>query len=477
MVLLNGCAPAPMPNTPTPPTSVSEPPHDIYAGITDNKAMPFIMIHKSGESLVVTQDINSSNVTGVVWTSADGEAIVIYADREGKPKSTVIGNETILYSNYTSNTVDMTIVHANGKRETFQAKLDTDFLNKIETFIPASTSLVAYSVSNSQRLEQHDTWFYIQSGLYLVSAGTCGLALASGIGIPMGIACGGYLLSTATRVADIYNIDVAPLKSIENGLTLTQCAFVQGSDYLSCVSIILTEAEYIDKKTAEIVSNLPKPPTSTPTPAPPPTRTKIPTRTPRPIPTITSQSISSSNDVLCGQYFSISWKDSSGFEWGWFVFVTPNNVFGLPSSDSLPSEGYYYRIYDTVIDWTPVTYGDGTYTDGSITSFSAYESISSLQSCQQQTQQQPPTQSSTSAQQAQISNEVYFAALRQSPGYSNKNNDVDLLAEIPAGDIVQILGGPEQADGLDWWYVSWNGVTGWLADHTGSGKTIMIFMP
>jgi len=78
--------------------------------------------------------------------------------------------------------------------------------------------------------------------------------------------------------------------------------------------------------------------------------------------------------------------------------------------------------------------------------------------------------------QAQISNEIYFAALRKTPGYSNKNNDIDLLANVPAGATVQILGGPEQADGLNWWNVSWNGITGWMADHTGSGKTIMIFL-
>ena len=70
-------------------TATNEPPHEIYAGFTENKAMPFIMIHQSGESLVVTQDNNSSKITGVVWTSADGQSIVIYADSDGYPKSAV----------------------------------------------------------------------------------------------------------------------------------------------------------------------------------------------------------------------------------------------------------------------------------------------------------------------------------------------------------------------------------------------------
>ncbi len=87
-----------------------------------------------------------------------------------------------------------------------------------------------------------------------------------------------------------------------------------------------------------------------------------------------------------------------------------------------------------------------------------------------------PTKSSQSSQ-AKISNEVFYAAIRKSPGYSNKTDSSDIVAEVPKGDIVQVLGGPKKADGLNWWQVSWNGTTGWMADHTGSGKTLMIFLP
>lgn len=79
---------------------------------------------------------------------------------------------------------------------------------------------------------------------------------------------------------------------------------------------------------------------------------------------------------------------------------------------------------------------------------------------------------------AQISNEIYFAALRQSPGFRGKNDKTDVLAKVPAGEVVQILlSEPQSADGLSWWYVSWGGVSGWMADHTGSGKVILLFLP
>lgn len=79
---------------------------------------------------------------------------------------------------------------------------------------------------------------------------------------------------------------------------------------------------------------------------------------------------------------------------------------------------------------------------------------------------------------AQISNEIYFAALRQSPGFRGKNDKTDVLAKVPAGEVVQILlSEPQSVDDLAWWYVSWGGVKGWMADHTGSGKVILLFLP
>ena len=66
--------------------------------------------------------------------------------------------------------------------------------------------------------------------------------------------------------------------------------------------------------------------------------------------------------------------------------------------------------------------------------------------------------------------------LRVSPGYINKT-DNDSIVHVPCGEDVTIINGPSQADGLDWWYVRWNGYQGWMADHTGSGTQILIISP
>ncbi len=78
---------------------------------------------------------------------------------------------------------------------------------------------------------------------------------------------------------------------------------------------------------------------------------------------------------------------------------------------------------------------------------------------------------------AEISGEVSFAAMRNSPGYVGKNDNRDVIVEIPAGSQVEILEGSQSADGLRWWLVSWNDYQGWVAERTGSGKTILVFNP
>lgn len=535
----------------TEPPALTEPSHEIYAGFTDSQIMPFIMVHQSGENLAVMGDINSSDITGIVWNSTDGTSIVIYSDGYGRPAVAVVGEDTILYSNYTDDTVDLTVIQADGTSSMFQAELNTSLLNKITSYAPTSNSLVSYSIPNVRRQEQLDKWFWAKTGLYMLATATCtygtytaiatGIVLIPPVLLTLGITCSGAILGTMIRAGTILDLDVGWLEAVNTSANTIKCATaIQPLDLASCVSVIVTQAEKQEKLANQIIAN---PPPAPATQAPAVTYATLcgwvenNSFTGALVPTLTiweanqvvdlgaldssklrqfldagmpgyfqvfdsdisdgflldfsyakkvsscsqtqtqppaqSSIISSVRGTLCGQYIRITWDNPPGFGWEAYIFVTSDsNILG--TSNSFPSEGYY-RVYDAVIEWTPFTFGDGTSAEGSITSWSGYEPISSLNNCSQ-TPAQPPAQSSTGTQ-AQISNEVYYAALRQSPGYSNKNNDIDLLANVPAGDIVQILDGPEQADGLNWWYVSWNGITGWMADHTGSGKTIMIFLP
>ncbi len=72
-------------------------------------------------------------------------------------------------------------------------------------------------------------------------------------------------------------------------------------------------------------------------------------------------------------------------------------------------------------------------------------------------------------------NGIYFVALRRSPGHLNKNDDVDILAEVPCGEAVLLLGDSQGADSIVWWNVSWRNIKGWMAQNTARGITILIF--
>jgi hypothetical protein len=57
--------------------------------------------------------------------------------------------------------------------------------------------------------------------------------------------------------------------------------------------------------------------------------------------------------------------------------------------------------------------------------------------------------------------------LRSTPGVAAGN----IVGQIPAGGVFEILGGPSCGDGstgTTWWYVSYNDVTGWTAEGNGS---------
>ena len=84
------------------------------------------------------------------------------------------------------------------------------------------------------------------------------------------------------------------------------------------------------------------------------------------------------------------------------------------------------------------------------------------------------TQTSSSSAIISCDNDITQVSLRSSPGYFNKN-DTDVIYKIDCGQSVELLGDRQDADGLTWWKVSWNDYTGWIADHTSSGRLVLTF--
>jgi hypothetical protein len=303
--------------TETPPATDATS-HEIYAGFTDDPSMPFVMIHQTGESLALTQDVDSSTVTGAVWISPDGSSVVIYSDKNGKPTGIVVGEQVILFSNYTADTVDLTVIKADGTAITAQSKLDKDILQKITAFDPSPSpnSLVSFSRSSLWQ-DELDQWFWMKTGLYMFDVAVCTTGAltigtnpaAAGIfsvlvpatTLLLAKACTSALLGTLTRVGTILNIDVGSLQNISDAMSLISCVNAKTLlDLKACVKLLIPIAKEQEEAANTFIASNPnysglqqgtfdfdRLNTNTPTPTP--------TATPQPVSSLRGSVIQLSN--------------------------------------------------------------------------------------------------------------------------------------------------------------------------------------
>jgi hypothetical protein len=69
---------------------------------------------------------------------------------------------------------------------------------------------------------------------------------------------------------------------------------------------------------------------------------------------------------------------------------------------------------------------------------------------------------------------VYEAVrMRHSPGYVEKDDNVDTKHYMQTGDKVVVKGGPQIRDGLCWWFIEHEGLQGWTADHSREGRLLL----
>lgn len=287
------------------PTATSEPTLEFYAGFTQNEEIPYIAMHQSGESLGAIADADASNIKGVVWRSSDGNSsIVIYADSDGLPISAVVGEDIILYSNYTDDMVDITVLQADGSRQTFQAKRDLDKLNKIRSFLTPSVSMISYSKDIHLNLQQLDQLLYIKQLASIIGAASCLLAVSAPV-LPslaaLALPCLGTLITGITLYGNMLGVHVGFLEEFGASWTAFKCPLdlLNNLNPVACISTYATlmqkqkelANQKIDVARSEYVGlqfgtlEFDSVPTNTPTLVPTftPTPTPVPTNTPQPV--------------------------------------------------------------------------------------------------------------------------------------------------------------------------------------------------
>lgn len=243
--------------------------HDIYTGFTDNSDISFLIIHRRGEKLGVTQDNFSSDITGVTWTSPEGESIVVYENASGFPDTAVVGDIIIRYTNYTNTTVDITIIHPDGKRDYFRTTYSAELHDRIASRFNPKFVPVSYSLSKTNRPQQQDYLDIADAALFDLDVATCVISSlgAATLGIPglliMANACAGPLIELKIREGKAANMDVGTLEEIKAIADSIGCAgtFVGNiTGVKDCLSLIVTELiEERDEANVQ-VANIPPAP-------------------------------------------------------------------------------------------------------------------------------------------------------------------------------------------------------------------------
>lgn len=314
--------PTSIPSTETPTPEVV---HEIQAGFTGDPEVPFVVVHRSGENLALLQDPAVSKPRGAIWTSADGQSLTIYSDEQGRPDVVMVGEDVIFYSNYTADTVDMTVINQQGEQVTVTAPLDVQTLQKITAARTTDYDLISFSRPALYGEEPLDQYFWMQTGLYMLNVATCTagvLATVSGGPAAVGMfqfllpatlpllakSCVGALLSTIIKVGKIAGMDVSYWEDINQKFSAVSCVIdlnilggkadanllkmKDAKSLSSCLGILVGAAKELDKLVRVSVNKKPqyaglqlgtfefdKLPTVTPTATATPTPTATPVAT------------------------------------------------------------------------------------------------------------------------------------------------------------------------------------------------------
>ena len=73
---------------------------------------------------------------------------------------------------------------------------------------------------------------------------------------------------------------------------------------------------------------------------------------------------------------------------------------------------------------------------------------------------------------AKVTNTAQEVNMRRTSGYQNKTRQ-DVITTVSSGQVVRIVAGPKQSDGLSWWLVRWDAYEGWMAEYN-AGKRVLL---
>ncbi|MEO2005003.1 MAG: hypothetical protein ABGY41_13000, partial [Candidatus Poribacteria bacterium] len=141
----------------------SEPYNGMAAAWTGNPNIPVIAAHEGGETLAALSD-DGRTVTGGVYTTKDGDSLVVWGGPDGLPRRAQGNGAIFLFENYTDSTVDVAIIGPDGS---------TEVLRGVAVDIPATVGQAPRLIGMSPRAADLTLSRAIRGTSVFISIGAC----------------------------------------------------------------------------------------------------------------------------------------------------------------------------------------------------------------------------------------------------------------------------------------------------------------
>ncbi len=286
------------PTTPSGPGGSSPTSGRLFNGLaatsTSDGVFGAIAATPSGERFGVMTERGAAGqivkVVGATFVLSDGSSAVVYAGADGLPARAVFGEYVVLFSNYTSNTVDIAAVAADGTVSNVRAApVDANKLANLRSLPAQLLSASATSSTRTLSVTTSDLQGFAfglkLGGFFLSTLGCTGsIALlgtpAAPAAILMAAPCISWFVTALTLIDP--SLDT-PVLGESSGMLMSMTECLGLRDTNGCTSVIVTALSNITSATETIVSR----------PSPAPTPTPSPTPSPFPTPAVSATSVSS----------------------------------------------------------------------------------------------------------------------------------------------------------------------------------------
>ncbi|MBW8012898.1 MAG: hypothetical protein FVQ83_16900 [Chloroflexi bacterium] len=205
---------------------------------TEDDDFGFVAVHESGEQLIAMTESFSNGVErviGAIWISPEGETVVVYNGDDGLPERVFVGDNILVFSNYTNNTVDVSVIYPNGEIEvTREIPVDADALDELQAYNAGGRETASLDSAYIPNLA-FDFRKALRITAFTLSVAGCAGAFI--LGGPLGLVCASAVVSGASLM--LYENEALENTSVAFGAFSCGAAFVDVGSLVECVPFVL----------------------------------------------------------------------------------------------------------------------------------------------------------------------------------------------------------------------------------------------